>query len=344
MPIYLLSAARTPWGAFGGALRKLSPSRLAAMAVSGAMRRAGCSPGDVDGLVLGQALRYGLGADPAGQVALEAGLGPDCPAWCVDQGALSGFRAVSDVLHALEAGAHACMIATACASSSATPYLLPAARWGHRLGRSTAQDPLLLDLMEPVGTSPGAGQPGGDQTEASRSRHQAARWDLEPCPTRDGDLTQDECPLPSGPDPGLADGAAALLLGSHPPVATPATRILGLNQAAAVTPAEALDRAVRGLLAQAGLGIGAVERLHIDESLINNPQALPSLATEPGIGERINPLGGSLATGQAFGAEGIRLLATLHGDLLATGCNLGLAAMASAEGRSMALLLERIPA
>ncbi|MDB5439428.1 MAG: acetyl-CoA acetyltransferase, partial [Caulobacteraceae bacterium] len=93
--IVIVSAARTPVGAFNGALSNLPAHELGAVAISAALARAGIEPGEVDEVVLGHVLQAGAGQGPARQAAMAAGIPQGCPAWSLNQICGSGLRAVA---------------------------------------------------------------------------------------------------------------------------------------------------------------------------------------------------------------------------------------------------------
>src|SRR4029079_10536503 len=96
----ILSACRTPIGAFGGALKDLSASDLGAVVIRDAIARAGVKPGDVGDVLMGCVLQAGAGMNVARQAALKAGLPVEVPAETVNRVCGSGLQAV---VHAAEA-------------------------------------------------------------------------------------------------------------------------------------------------------------------------------------------------------------------------------------------------
>jgi acetyl-CoA C-acetyltransferase len=93
--IVIASAARTPVGAFNGALSGLPASKLGEIVIKAALERAKVEPGDVSEVILGQVLTAGQGQGPARQAAVGAGVPVDAPAWGVNQICGSGLRAVA---------------------------------------------------------------------------------------------------------------------------------------------------------------------------------------------------------------------------------------------------------
>ena len=99
--IVIVSAKRTPIGAFNGALSSLSAAQLGSLAVKAALEQARLEPGQVDELVLGHVLAAGAGMGPARQAALGAGLSRDKTAYAVNQICGSGLRAVANGMMAI---------------------------------------------------------------------------------------------------------------------------------------------------------------------------------------------------------------------------------------------------
>ena len=93
--IVIASAARTPVGAFNGALASLSAHELGAVAIRAALERAGVDAADVDEVILGQVLQAGEGQGPARQASMAAGVPQEAPAWSLNQLCGSGLRAVA---------------------------------------------------------------------------------------------------------------------------------------------------------------------------------------------------------------------------------------------------------
>jgi hypothetical protein len=141
LSVFILSAVRTPLGALGGGLRTLSGPALGALVIRAAWNRLGTAP--IGEVIMGCAFQAGMGPNPARRAALAAGL--DVPAWTLNQLCGSAIMAVVQAMHGLEAGHGHFAVAGGFESVSNAPYLLPAARWGHRMGAAELIDPLLQD-------------------------------------------------------------------------------------------------------------------------------------------------------------------------------------------------------
>ena len=139
----ILSACRTPIGAFGGALKDVSAVELGALVIREAIARAGVPPADIGDVVMGCVLQAGQGMNVARQASLKAGLRVEVPAETVNRVCGSGLQAVVHAVDALRAGHVSAVVAGGTESMSNAPYLLKGARWGYRMGNGEAIDSML---------------------------------------------------------------------------------------------------------------------------------------------------------------------------------------------------------
>jgi len=147
---YLVGAARTPIGGFGGALASLSAPELGAAALRAAIERAGVSPATVEQVIMGNVIAAGLGQAPARQAGIGAGLPPAHGALTVNKVCGSGLMAVMLAAQAIRLGEAQVIAAGGMESMSRAPYLLPQARQGQRLGHGRVVDAMILDgLWDP---------------------------------------------------------------------------------------------------------------------------------------------------------------------------------------------------
>ena len=147
---FILSATRTPLGSFQGALASVSASRLGAAAIRGAIAKAEIDPLAITDVLLGNVLQAGQGQAPARQAALAAGLSPHARAVTISKVCGSGLQAVMQGAHAIAAGDAGMVVAGGMENMSASPYLLPKAREGYRLGHQQVVDSVVHDgLWDP---------------------------------------------------------------------------------------------------------------------------------------------------------------------------------------------------
>ena len=146
--VVLAAPVRTPIGKFGGALAALSAADLGTAAAAAALSRAGLAPGRtdfVDQVIFGHARQAGGGPNTARQIAHRAGVPDDRPAFTVNQACGSGLQAVLCAARAILLGEARVVLAGGTESMSNTPYLLPRARWGYRLGHAEIVDGMYRD-------------------------------------------------------------------------------------------------------------------------------------------------------------------------------------------------------
>lgn len=145
MRAVIAAAARTPIGAFQGGLAPLKAGELGAVAIRGAVERAGLNPSDVNAVFMGNVLQAGQGQAPARQAAIYAGLDVSTPSVTINKMCGSGLEAVVQAARAVLLGDAEIVVAGGMESMTNAPYLLPGARGGLRLGDSKVVDSLIHD-------------------------------------------------------------------------------------------------------------------------------------------------------------------------------------------------------
>src|SRR5687768_15223084 len=143
--VYILGAARTPIGAFQGTLAELPAPRLGAVAIKAALERAGVPADKVDELYMGCVLPAGQGQAPARQAGHHAGLPRSVPAVTVNKVCGSGLQAVVFGASSIRLGEAQVVVAGGMESMSRSPYVLPKAREGLRLGHAQLIDSMIHD-------------------------------------------------------------------------------------------------------------------------------------------------------------------------------------------------------
>jgi acetyl-CoA C-acetyltransferase len=143
--VYILSAARTPIGKFGGGLSTVPATELGATAIRAAVQRAGIAPERVDEAIMGQVIQAGAGQAPARQAALKAGLPNGVSATTINKVCGSGLKAVMIGAAAIRAGDADVIVAGGMENMNLGPYLLPGARAGYRLGNAELVDATVHD-------------------------------------------------------------------------------------------------------------------------------------------------------------------------------------------------------
>ena len=143
--VVIVSAARTPIGSFGGSLKGVPTRKLGAIAIKGAVERAGIKPEMVDEVIMGAVLQGALGQNVARQMTLDAGLPIETPAMTINKVCGSGLRAVELAAQIIKAGDADIVVAGGAENMSATAYAVPAGRWGARMNNTQMVDMMVND-------------------------------------------------------------------------------------------------------------------------------------------------------------------------------------------------------
>jgi acetyl-CoA C-acetyltransferase len=147
-PIVIVSATRTPMGAFQGELKQFAAAELGAAAIRAAVERAKIKPEQVDEVIMGCVLPAGQGQAPARQASLGAGLPLATGCTTINKMCGSGMKAAMFAHDLLVAGTNDIMVAGGMESMTNAPYLLAKARGGYRLGHGQLLDHMFYDGLE----------------------------------------------------------------------------------------------------------------------------------------------------------------------------------------------------
>jgi acetyl-CoA C-acetyltransferase len=173
--VVILSARRTPIGAFQGVLAPVTAPQLGAAAIRGALESAGITPEQVDEVIMGCVLPAGLGQAPARQAALAAGIPNSVPATTMNKMCGSALKAIMMAADQIRAGEAGVMVAGGLESMTNAPYLLPKARSGYRMGHGEVLDHMFYDGLQ----SAWDGQMMGCFAENTAGRYQFSRADQD---------------------------------------------------------------------------------------------------------------------------------------------------------------------
>lgn len=143
--IVIASGARTPIGRFLGGLSTVSAPTLGGIAIKEAVKRAGVSPNDVNGIIMGHVCPAGLGQAPARQAGIKSGLSPEIPALTINKVCGSGLIAVVLAAQQIKAGDAEIMVAGGQESMSNVPYYLHQLRNGNKQGDVKLVDGMIYD-------------------------------------------------------------------------------------------------------------------------------------------------------------------------------------------------------
>jgi acetyl-CoA C-acetyltransferase len=373
----IVAGARTPLGRLLGSLKDFSGSDLGAIAIKGALDKAGVTGDQVDYVIMGQVLTAGVGQIPARQAAVKAGIPMTVPALSINKVCLSGIDAIALADQLIRAGEFEIVVAGGQESMSNAPHLLDKSREGFKYGNVTMRDHMDCDGLWDSFTDQGmgllteAGNVGdvqftrAEQDEFSARSHQlAARawkdglYDDEvvsvSIPQRKGDPIEfktDEgiranTTITAASASQISDGAAAVVVMSKAKAEE-----LGLTWLAEIGAHGVVagpDSTLQSQPAQAIARACAKEGItpaDLDLVEINEAFAAVSLASTKQLGidaDKVNVNGGAIAIGHPIGMSGARITLHLALELQRRGGGVGAAALCGGGGQGDALIV-RVP-
>ena len=147
LDVFIVGAARTPIGRYGGTLRNIHPAELGAAAARAALGRGGVDADAIDEVLIGHARQAGSGPNPARQVAVRAGVPDRVPAQTINKACASGMQTIATAAQSIRLGDADVVLAGGIESMSRMPYLVDSedARWGHKMGHVTFVDAMYRD-------------------------------------------------------------------------------------------------------------------------------------------------------------------------------------------------------
>ena len=148
--VCIISAVRTPIGSFGGVLKGLSATQLGAVAIKGALEKAGVEKNQVQDVIMGCVLQANLGQAPARQAARYAGLPDEVNCTTVNKVCASGMKAISQAAQSIALGDADIVVAGGMESMSNVPFYAENMRWGNKYGNVTLVDGLAKDGLTDV--------------------------------------------------------------------------------------------------------------------------------------------------------------------------------------------------
>ena len=141
----IVSATRTPLGAFNGSLSGFGATQLGGLVIEEAVKRAGIDKAEVDEVIMGQVLPCGYGQNPARQASLKAGMPFETQCFTINKVCGSGLKAVMLAAQAIQLGDADIVIAGGMESMTNAPYYLEKARSGYRMGNGELIDHMVHD-------------------------------------------------------------------------------------------------------------------------------------------------------------------------------------------------------
>lgn len=148
--VYIVSAVRTPIGSFGGSLKDFSAPQLGAIAIKGAVAKAGIKPEDVQEVLMGCVIQANTGQAPARQAAKFAGLPDGTVCTTVNKVCASGMKAIALGAQSILLGDADIIVAGGMESMSNVPYYSPNLRWGNKYGNVNLIDGIARDGLTDV--------------------------------------------------------------------------------------------------------------------------------------------------------------------------------------------------
>jgi len=377
--IVILSAKRTPIGAFNGTLSSYTAPQLGSKAIKAAVEAAGVAPEDVSEVIMGNVVSAGIGQAPARQAMRAAGLKDSTGATTVNKVCGSGMKAIMMGAQSLLTGDSKVVVAGGMEAMSKAPFYLEKARGGYRLGHGQLIDSVIHDgLWDPyddihMGL---CGEQCAEKESISReAQDEYAIKSYERAKKAQADgafkaemaefdgISEDEEPnraklekvkklraafkkdgtITAANASKLNDGAAALVLATGSSAG--GREVLATIKGWATHSQEpvwfttAPAGAIEKVLAKVGWKVDDVDLFEINEAFSVVSLAVAKLA---GIDiEKVNVNGGAVALGHPIGASGARIVATLAHAMKARGAKKGVAAICLGGGEAVAVAVER---
>ena len=142
--VIIASAVRTAIGSLGGALKNVPAYKLGSTAISGAIKKSGLKPSDVNEVILGQVLTGGAGQNPARQSSMDSGIPKETPSYIVNQVCGSGLRSIASGFQSIISNDSTIVIAGGQESMSQAPHVVHM-RNGKKLGDTELVDSMIKD-------------------------------------------------------------------------------------------------------------------------------------------------------------------------------------------------------
>jgi acetyl-CoA C-acetyltransferase len=143
--VFIVSAARTPMGSFGASLKDLSATKLGAVAIKEAVKRAGIQVEEIQEVLMGCVMQGGLGQAPARQASKFAGLPNEVNCTTVNKVCASGMKAVMLGAQSIMLGDNDVVVAGGMESMSNVPFYSATMRWGNKFGNAALEDGIAKD-------------------------------------------------------------------------------------------------------------------------------------------------------------------------------------------------------
>jgi acetyl-CoA C-acetyltransferase len=169
--VFIVSAARTPVGSFGGSLATVSATQLGAAAIKGALKKINLSPDQVQEVLMGCVLQGNVGQAPARQAAKFAGLSDEVICTTVNKVCASGMKSITLGAQSIQLGIHDVVVAGGMENMSSAPYYIEKARYGYKYGNGQLLDAIVKDGLWDVYKN----YPMGNAGELCAGEHKISR-------------------------------------------------------------------------------------------------------------------------------------------------------------------------
>ncbi|MFI4937588.1 MAG: acetyl-CoA C-acetyltransferase [Candidatus Berkiellales bacterium] len=143
--VYIVGAARSAVGSFGGALSKIPASTLGAQVIKGLLAKLSLTPDKIEEVIIGQVLTAAMGQNPARQASIQAGIPNTIPAMTINKVCGSGLKSVQLAAQAIRLQESGLILAGGQENMSIAPHCLPNSRTGQRMGDWSLKDSMILD-------------------------------------------------------------------------------------------------------------------------------------------------------------------------------------------------------
>jgi len=148
--VYIISAVRTPIGSFGGVFKDIPATKLGAMAIKGAIEKAGIKPTDIQEVIMGCVLQANIGQAPARQAAIYAGLPDSVVCSTINKVCASGMKAIIMGAQSIMLGDSDIIVAGGMENMSQAPFYSETIRWGNKYGNTQLIDGIAKDGLTDV--------------------------------------------------------------------------------------------------------------------------------------------------------------------------------------------------
>ena len=378
--VYIIAAVRTPLGSFGGSLKQFTATQLGAVAIKGAIAKAGVAPELVNDVLMGSVLQANLGQAPARQAAKFAGLPNEVNCTTINKVCASGMKAIAQAAQSILLGDADIVVAGGMESMSNVPFYTDAMRWGNKYGNTTFIDGLAKDGLTDVYDATTCKVTRQEQDAfaiESYKRSQAAisqgKFENEivpvEIPQRKGDpilFTKDEEPfnvkfdkipelkgafvkegtVTAANASTMNDGAAALVLMSKEKAdelgLKPIAKVIGYADAEQAPEwfTTTPALAVPKAVAKAGLTMEDISYWELNEAF--SVVGIENSRRLKLDPSKVNVNGGAVSLGHPLGCSGARIIVTLINVLKQNNAKYGAAGICNGGGGASAMVIENV--